>query len=256
MPEGTNVDPGTLPPSEPPPPPANGPAPDESTERRPLALVAGVGAMLLVPAALLAVVLTYLPRLRAWGGGDTTSVATVSSGDGEPAAPPEGQALVVGRVVDGDGEPVEGARVRVVGPAARAAETTGRLGHYALAVDPGRWTVVAEHDERGMVASAELPLRAGETRRDLVLTLAPVRTVRGHVTDLAGAPVAGAALRIEGPTWLQRSAQSEAGSNPLRPGRMITRTPRKPTRIAVQRRQPTVSPRKTAAPKVTASGMA
>ena len=52
------------------------------------------------------------------------------------------------------------------------------------------------------------------------------------------------------------SAQSEAGSNPLRPGRMITSTPRKPTRIAVQRRQPTVSPRKTAAPKVTASGIA
>ena len=52
------------------------------------------------------------------------------------------------------------------------------------------------------------------------------------------------------------SAQSEAGSNPLRPGRMMTSTPRKPTRIAVQRRQPTVSPRNTAAPKVTASGMA
>ena len=43
---------------------------------------------------------------------------------------------------------------------------------------------------------------------------------------------------------------------PSVPGRTMTRTPTKPTAIAAQRRQPTGSPRNSAAPSVTVSGSA
>ncbi|RYE82937.1 MAG: carboxypeptidase regulatory-like domain-containing protein, partial [Myxococcales bacterium] len=177
---------------------------DEAARQR--GLLVGVGAMLLVPAALLGVVLAYVPRLRPWAAEPVATAATVV--DAEQAVP-EGKALVAGRVVDDEGEPVEGARVAAVVRGARLAEqTTGRGGLYALVLDPGTLTLVAEHDER-MVASAELPLRAGEARRDLVLPLALTRTVRGRVTGADGAAVAGAQVRVEGLPWLQRSGTSE-----------------------------------------------
>jgi len=52
------------------------------------------------------------------------------------------------------------------------------------------------------------------------------------------------------------TANSALASKPANPGRMISITPAKPTMIAVQRRQPTGSPRNSAAPMVTASGVA
>ena len=48
---------------------------------------------------------------------------------------------------------------------------------------------------------------------------------------------------------------SDQASNPSMPGRMIRSTARKPMAIAVQRRIPTRSPRKSAAPAVTANGV-
>ena len=45
-----------------------------------------------------------------------------------------------------------------------------------------------------------------------------------------------------------------ASEKPSGPGRMTMSTPMKPTMMASQRRQPTCSPRKRAAPSVTASG--
>ena len=97
----------------------------------------------------------------------------------------------------------------------------------------------------------ELPTLGGETA-GVVLTLTP------SVVTLESSLAITLVINADAPACpaTASSAHSEAGSNPLSPGRMITRTPRKPTEIAVQRRQPTVSPRKTAAPKVTASGMA
>ena len=52
------------------------------------------------------------------------------------------------------------------------------------------------------------------------------------------------------------TANNEVASKPLIPGRRIIKTPTNPRQIASQRRQPTVSPKKTTAPAVTTSGVA
>ncbi len=52
------------------------------------------------------------------------------------------------------------------------------------------------------------------------------------------------------------STNSDIAWKPPRPGRIMINTPTKPTAIAIQRRQPTGSPRNTAAPTATASGNA
>jgi len=52
------------------------------------------------------------------------------------------------------------------------------------------------------------------------------------------------------------TASSDAGVKPSRPGWRTSRTPEKPTAMALQRRHPTGSSRNTAAPNVTASGNA
>ncbi|WP_235952644.1 hypothetical protein [Alterinioella nitratireducens] len=52
------------------------------------------------------------------------------------------------------------------------------------------------------------------------------------------------------------TAQIALGSNPARPGRRMISTPTSPIRIADQRRQPTRSPKTSAAPIATTSGAA
>ena len=52
------------------------------------------------------------------------------------------------------------------------------------------------------------------------------------------------------------TAKSDAGIKLSNPGREINKTPKNPTITAVQRRQPTVSPKNTAAPIVTINGVA
>lgn len=191
-------------PPEPPPPPPEEPAPG-----RPLGPLVAVGAMLLVPAVVLALVLAYVPKLRPW---TNEASAPAGSAAGEVAVA-EGKVLLAGRVVDSDGDPVEGARVTVLGGnrAVRLGEqTTGRGGVYSFEQDPGRFVLLAEHEEKGMVASADLMVASGAKLQNLVLALAPARALHGQVTSEDGTAVAGASLKIEGPTWLQRSATSEA----------------------------------------------
>ncbi len=52
------------------------------------------------------------------------------------------------------------------------------------------------------------------------------------------------------------TASSAIASNPAEPGRRIISTPTKPTATAVHRRQPTGSPKTSAAPATTTSGVA
>lgn len=199
--------PGAPEPPEPEAPEA--PPPDEPAETRPLGVLVGVGAMLLVPAVVLALVLAYVPKLRPWSS-DATGPSPSGTAEGQV---PEGKVLLAGRVVDSEGEPVEGARVTVLGGnrALKVSEqVTGRGGAYSFELDPGRVVLLADHEDRGMVASAELMLNGGAAVRNLVLALAPIRVVRGVVTSEDGGPVAGASVKIEGPAWLQRGATSEA----------------------------------------------
>lgn len=199
------------PPDAPAPEPTAPPAPP--APERPVGLMAGVGAMIAVPLVLLVVALIYIPKLRSRASEPLFSAPAPVSSEAD-AAVPAGKVLLSGHVVDGEGEPVDGARV-VVYQGSRAVrlteQTTRGGGAYSFELDPGRFTLVADHDDKGMVASADLSLSAGATVRNLVLALGAVRTVRGRVVSAEdGSPVAGAALRVEGLNWLQRSATSDA----------------------------------------------
>jgi hypothetical protein len=166
--------------------------------------------MVLVPAVVLALVLAYVPRLRPWQSEVAPAPAPSSSGD---HAPPEDRVRLSGRVVDSEGEPVDGARV-VAYSGSRALkvgeQTSASHGAYAFELDPGRFVLVAEHDEKGVVASADLMLGQGTEMRNLVLALGPVHTILGKITSEEGTPVAGASVKVDGPAWLRREATSEA----------------------------------------------
>ena len=73
--------------------------------------------------------------------------------------------------------------------------------------------------------------------------------------DIAGGAARVARSRPAKPS-VPATARSEAGWKASRPGRRITSTPAKPTPIASQRRQPTFSPKQSAAPATTTSGVA
>lgn len=167
--------------------------------------------LLLAPLAVLGVALALVPRLRPWSDG-VPALPAPSAGAVDPGVP-AGKALIEGRIVDAEGEPVAGARVAVWSAAGRAKLRDGqteRHGGFSFHVDPGRVVLVAEHDEKGAIASAELGLTAGGTVRGLVLALGAVRVVRGTVMTEASAPIGGARLQLEGPPWFERSTTSGA----------------------------------------------
>lgn len=166
--------------------------------------------MVLVPALVGGLVLAYVPRLRPWQDGPAPGPAPSPSSE---APVPEGKVRLSGRVVDSDGEPVNGARVTVYSGsrALRVGEqSTFDHGAYAFTLDPGRLLLVADHDDRGMVASAELLLDQGAVMRNLVLALGPVRQIHGTIRSEEGAPIPGASLKIDGLPWLQREATSDS----------------------------------------------
>lgn len=193
-------------PSEPP----ESPSPESpATPPRPVGLLAGVGAMLLVPMLVLVAVLAYVPRLRPWQSEMTPT--SLPSGGTETTVP-EGKVLLAGRVVDSEGEPVSGAHVMVYsGNRAILAgeQMSADAGAYSFSLHPGKFVVVADHNEKGMVASTEILLSEGAIMRNFVLVLAPTHVLRGKVTSAEdGTPVAGALLKIEGIPWLQRETTS------------------------------------------------
>jgi len=55
---------------------------------------------------------------------------------------------------------------------------------------------------------------------------------------------------------IPNTARTDKGVKLSAPGRKITKTPQSPTKIAIQRRQPTVSPKNNAAPATTTIGVA
>ncbi|HEU4405248.1 MAG TPA: carboxypeptidase regulatory-like domain-containing protein [Polyangiaceae bacterium] len=170
---------------------------------RPAAWV--VLAMLAVPLAIVVAVIAWLPT---WRPRETSAAAASPS-----AAPAAAAPRLRGRVVDEEGDGVDGAHVVVVpdGPAYAVvqATTTDVLGSFALQGVPGQqaFRLVAEQGEM-LVVSAPLTMPSAGALENLVLTLARARLLRGHVSDEEGAPVAEATLTVEALPWPGRSAAS------------------------------------------------
>ena len=208
--------------STPPPHPSSrrpGPSSPPPSGRGGASLV--VLAMLALPLCVLALAVAFVPAWRPW-----TAPPTVTRTAPHAAAP---EAVVHGRVVDADGEPVEQARVALLGQAPThyvLHETrTDASGAFAFAESRGvRVHVLAEHDERGVVLSAELVLDPAKPPPEVVLTLAPARAIRGHVTS-EGKAVANASVMTDGPPWLPRKDTSgEDGAYQLARVPFVART--------------------------------
>jgi hypothetical protein len=191
-------------------------APDEGDESggraspgRTAALIAG---MIAVPAIVLGLALYGVSQLS---GLTLTTPTTAPSGTASSA--PEHETAIAGRIVDDDGEPVEGAQVGVYSalpPFARLRSfTTTGDGVFSFAPAPvGRVRVIAEHDEKGIVTSAELTLTQGNSVQGLLLALGEAHTIRGTVEDKEGTPIAHATVTIDTtPGLVRASATDEKG---------------------------------------------
>jgi iron complex outermembrane receptor protein len=131
--------------------------------------------------------------------------------------PAQGPATVnlSGRVTDGQGEPVAGARVVVRGAAARAAVTDG-AGSYRVAPLPaGRYSVRAEAPG---YRSAERSVSAMEAvKLDLVLAPAPIALAPLRVSAIragAGTTAATLPVKVDVVTEEEVRAQQALASNP------------------------------------------
>ncbi len=114
-------------------------------------------------------------------------------------------AAVSGRVVDADGNPVEGARVLNVAasdfrspadPRLDAITTDAKGGFRFAALPAGSVRFLATHPDHASGTSAMVTLDGVTEKRDVVVTLAPGVVVRGKVVDIAGGPIEGARVRI------------------------------------------------------------
>ncbi|MGO9834890.1 MAG: carboxypeptidase regulatory-like domain-containing protein [Polyangiaceae bacterium] len=148
-------------------------------------------------------------------------------GLGTPAPPPSSAAPIapptpaedrtpeiLGRILDADGKPVDGAAVRVVSPRLPYAiytetksDAAGKFSFERVASE--RVRVVADHDPDGAVTSTELHLAPGQST-EITLVLSAASAVRGTVVDADDRPVARATLFVEGVPWIARGATSEA----------------------------------------------
>ena len=134
------------------------------------------------------------------------------------AAPPKPEEdrtpEIRGRILDADGNAVNGAAVRLVSPSVPytvyADTKTDAAGQFSFAhVGSERVRVVADHDPDGTVTSAELHVAEGQSI-EVTLVLSAASAVRGTVVDTEDHPVAGATLFVEGVPWIVRSATSDA----------------------------------------------
>lgn len=173
-----------------------------------------VAAMIAVPLAAVLVVYALVPSPAASSATVPPSAPTPAR-EPAPVPPVEDRTPEIrGRILDADGNPVDGAAVRVVSPSPpyavlRDAKTdvAGRFSFVRVRVP--RVRVVADHDPGGVVTSAELRVAEGQTT-EITLVLSAASAVRGTVVDGDDHPVEGATLSVEGVPWIVRSATTDA----------------------------------------------
>ena len=153
---------------------------------------------------------------RAWVPAPPAVVAPAPSAATAPPPPPEEDRTpeIRGRILDADGNPVNGAAVRLVSPslpytvyADARSDAAGRFSFAHVGLE--RVRVVADHDPGGAVTSAELRVAQGQTT-ELTLVLSPASAVHGTVVDSEDHAVAGATIFVEGVPWIVPSATSDA----------------------------------------------
>jgi hypothetical protein len=141
---------------------------------------------------------------------------------------------VRGHILDADGNPVEGATVRLVSTSPpysvyRDAKSD-RAGVFSFAhVQPWRSRVVADHGADGVVTSAVLRVSEGQTT-EITLVLSAAGTVRGMVVDSQDHPLAGVVLSVEGVPWIVSATSDNAGAF-----RLTTVPDKAPSVVAVAR---------------------
>jgi hypothetical protein len=165
--------------------------------------------MLLVPAGGLFAVRELTPAPPARPAPAATPAATTPPPPAEDRTPE-----IRGRILDADGNAVNGAAVRLVSPTVPYTvyddTKTDASGRFSFAhVGAERVRVAADHDPDGAVTSAELHVAQGQST-DITLVLSAASAVRGTVVDADDHPVAGATLFVEGVPWIVRSATSDA----------------------------------------------
>lgn len=172
----------------------------------------------------MAVLVAILTTIVAWRVSDPPPAKPkrpqAASLAGPPSAPREQPVAPVpapairGRILDADGNPVDGAAVRLVSIAApyavvadTATDASGTFGFGEPPPSVTRLRIVADHDPEGVVTSAELRRVEGEAT-EVTLVLSPA-AVRGTVVDEKDHPVAGVSLSLEGVPWKTPGAISD-----------------------------------------------
>jgi Carboxypeptidase regulatory-like domain/PDZ domain len=147
-------------------------------------------------------------------GPPAPAVHPVAAASVPPPKPEEDRTPEIhGRILDADGNAVNGAAVRLVSPSVPytvyASTRTDAAGTFSFArVGSERVRVVADHDPDGAVTSAELQVTEGQST-EITLVLSAATAVRGTVVDAAEHAVVGATLFVEGAPWTVPGATSD-----------------------------------------------
>ena len=168
--------------------------------------------LLVIPIVAVLLGRAFLPDFLTIGAApaSTVPVAPLPSLEGRKPSPPI-ESGIFGRVFDAEGNPVQGAAVRLVSssPAFKVLADTASDGAGVFSfsrIGEGGLRVVAQRDPGGFASS--LPL-AGAQQAEVTLVLSSDGAVRGTVVDAEQHPVSGATLSVEWPAWPVPSVTSD-----------------------------------------------
>lgn len=149
------------------------------------------------------------------------------------------QVPFAGRVVDGDGEPVAGARVRIMSrgensvesvllsgfserpragrPTARRTAQTDNEGRFSVVgIEPGETTLTVSHREYVPFGPETMTFVSGEPVDGYEITLQKGGVLRGLVRDAAGEPLSGATVSMR-----RRRPEGESAARRMADGSML-----------------------------------
>jgi hypothetical protein len=168
-----------------------------------------IAVMLLVPLGALLVIRSLVS--------DWTHLGALTEASAKPASTDrraeEPAPALRGKIVDSDGNQVNGVTVHLVStatpPAVLAETKSNREGAFAFAnVEPGSVRVSAEHEPEG-VTTTDLVVK-DEATTDVLLVLSAAEAIHGTVVDGDDHPIAGVVVTAVGVPWEVPAATSDA----------------------------------------------